>query len=437
MRRLLTVFTRWPEPGCAKTRLAPSLGAGGAAAVSRAMTEHTLRRIAGACATVEIRYTGGDEERLRAWLGRDLRYRPQGEGDLGTRLRGAFEAGFAEGAESVAAVGTDCPDLDAGLVDEAFAELRVADVVFGPAADGGYYLVGVRRAAWAAAAQLFTGIPWGGAGVLDASARAARAAGLELRLLRSLADVDRPEDLAHWERARAAAALLSVVIPARDEEAWIGRRLEELRREENLEVIVADGGSGDRTREIASDGGALLVSGRAGRAAQMNAGAAAARGGVLLFLHADTRLAPGFADLVRRALEDPRTVGGAFRFATDSRRRSLRLVERVARWRARRLGVILGDQAIFVRRRDFDAIGGFPDQPILEDGELVRRLRRRGRLALLEAEAVTSARRWEAHGVWRTSAANGFVLAAWSLGAPAAALARWYRRLLGKGRAIV
>ena len=159
----------------------------------------------------------------------------------------------------------------------------------------------------------------------------------------------------------------------------------------------------------------------------MNAGAAAAGGEVLLFLHADTRLPGGWADAVRGALADPGTAVGAFSFATDSPRGSLRLIERLANRRGRHLGVVFGDQALFVRRRDFAAVGGYPEQPLMEDWELVRRLRRRGRMVILPHAAVTSARRWHARGPWRNSARNALITAAYAAGVAPARLARWYR----------
>lgn len=163
----------------------------------------------------------------------------------------------------------------------------------------------------------------------------------------------------------------------------------------------------------------------------MNAGAAAAGGGILLFLHADTRLPAGWAESVRAALTDPGVAVGAFAFATDSPRRALRAIERLANWRGRRLGVVFGDQALFARRCDFTAVGGFPEQPLMEDWELVRRLRERGRVVILPQAAVSSARRWHARGPWRNSLCNALITAAYAAGVSPRRLARWYRRTGG------
>ena len=432
--RLLVLFTRFPEPGRTKTRLVPALGAEGACALQRAMTARTLRRVspAGAPApwTIEVRYEGSDAAAMRDWLGAGPAFAPQGADDLGARLLAAFAAGFAGGAPAVVVVGSDCPGLGAGDVADAFRALGGVDAVFGPARDGGYWLVGLRRTAFPAAVPLFAGIPWGGDAVLAASLAAAAAAGLAASLLRALADVDRPEDLPVWEKALRddlAQPSISVVIPALDEAARVGALVGEVRGAAGVEVLLADGGSRDDTAAAAAARGARVVRGARGRAAQMNAGAAAAGGDVLLFLHADTRLPAGWAEAVRGAVADAGVAVGAFSFATDSPRRSLRLIERLANLRGRSLGIVFGDQALFVRRRDFEDVGGFPGQPLMEDWELVRRLRRRGRMVILPHAAVTSARRWHARGPWRNSLRNALITIAYAVGISPERLARWYR----------
>lgn len=434
--RLLVLFTRYPEPGAAKTRLIPALGAAGAARLQRLMTERTLARVAaprrgGRSWRTQVRFDGGDRARMHAWLGESGDCQPQGPGDLGERLRRAFAAGFAGGAAAVVAIGTDCPEAGAADIAAAFDALERSDAVFGPARDGGYWLVGLRRSALAAAEEsLFGDIAWGGPAVFAASVAAAARAGLAVARLRTLADVDRPEDLPGWERAlRAdgAGETVSVVIPTLDEAPRIGALVAALLAVDGVEVIVADGGSADGTPLAAAAAGARVVSGRRGRAAQLNAGAAAAAGGILLFLHADTRLPAGWSGAVRALLQHAGVGGGAFSFATDSPRAGLRLIEALANWRGRRLGIVFGDQAIFARAADFAAVGGFPEQPLLEDYEFVRRLRRRGTVSILEQRAITSSRRWEARGTWRNSLRNAAITAAYLAGVAPERLARWYR----------
>jgi rSAM/selenodomain-associated transferase 2 len=194
---------------------------------------------------------------------------------------------------------------------------------------------------------------------------------------------------------------ISVVIPTLNEERLIGRTLDSIPNDPALEVIVADGGSADGTAAIAELHGARVLHAPRGRAAQMNAGAAEAIGDVLLFLHADTLLPANFAGLVMGALIPPGIVGGAFLFHLDARHPLLRVIEWGVNLRTRRLNLPYGDQAIFVRAGAFKAIGGFPEWPIMEDVELVRAMKRLGRLGIAEGRAVTSARRWRSVGIVR------------------------------------
>ncbi len=195
---------------------------------------------------------------------------------------------------------------------------------------------------------------------------------------------------------------ITVIIPVLNEEKAIGPTLKALEALRADEVIVVDGGSADSTRKIAEQANVLLLSSPAGRARQMNRGAKAAGGDVLLFLHADSRLPHSGLRDVRLALEDPNCVGGRFDVELDSRRWILRLVGILISIRSRLTRVATGDQAIFVRRRIFEEIGGFPEIPLMEDIAFSRILKRSGRVACLKNRVVTSARRWQTEGVWRT-----------------------------------
>ena len=217
---------------------------------------------------------------------------------------------------------------------------------------------------------------------------------------------------------------VSVVIPTLDEAAHIEGTLTSVASQPGpKEVLVVDGGSTDETCALASPHARVLTAPR-GRARQMNAGAAAASGGVLLFLHADTRLPPGALDAVRQALRDGAVAGGCFRTTFDAdgfwmRVWSLRLW---MRWHR----LAFGDRAPFARRAAFEAVGGFPEQPIFEDLELVRRLRRQGRFAFLDAAVVTSARRFHRNGPLRQQLRNLALWSAWALGLPAPWFKRFY-----------
>lgn len=198
----LIIFARYPEPGKAKTRLIPALGAEGAATLYRQMAEHTLVRVQQfqfrhpLC--VEIRFAGGDRELMRRWLGTELMYTIQGEGNLGERMSRSLQSAFNSGVQRTVIIGTDCPELDAPLLEQAFSELERHDLVLGVAADGGYYLIGLRRFV----PELFTGIAWSTAEVLRQTVEIATGLGLTIAYLPTLADVDYPEDLAVWQRVK-------------------------------------------------------------------------------------------------------------------------------------------------------------------------------------------------------------------------------------------
>jgi rSAM/selenodomain-associated transferase 2 len=221
---------------------------------------------------------------------------------------------------------------------------------------------------------------------------------------------------------------LSVVVPALDEAANLARLLPDLRRAwPDTEIIVADGGSRDGTTDVVrGQAGVRLLAGARGRARQMNAGARQAGGDVLLFLHADTRLPDGAPGAIAAALADPAVVGGRFDVRFDSRRRVLGMVAWFMNARSRATSICTGDQAIFVRRAAFEAVGGYPDIPLMEDIELCRRLKARGRLAALRARVTTSARKWEREGPLRTIGLMWALRLLYFCGVAPARLHRWY-----------
>jgi rSAM/selenodomain-associated transferase 2 len=163
----------------------------------------------------------------------------------------------------------------------------------------------------------------------------------------------------------------------------------------------------------------------------MNEGAAEATGDVLLFLHADTRLPKNFARLVLRSLARPGIVAGAFELRIDAPTPALRLIERIANRRSRCLRTPYGDQGIFMLSRVFHEAGGFSDFPIMEDFELIRRLRKKGEIITLSAPILTSSRRWQNFGILKTTLINQLVIIAYYMGIPPATIARLYRRKTG------
>jgi len=240
-RECLIIFTRYPEPGKTKTRLIPLLGAEGAARLQRQMTEQTLAQVKELKAfrplSVEVHFAGGNQQLMQDWLGSNTRrdtspptpllqgegsipppfpsregggmgglgvsypssiglgsdiiYRQQSEGDLGRRMALAFKESFSAGMTGVVIIGTDCPDLNAQLMVKAFHAIEQNDLVLGPALDGGYYLIGLRRLI----PELFTGISWSTAEVLEQTRSIAERLDLAIAFLPLLNDIDRPEDL--------------------------------------------------------------------------------------------------------------------------------------------------------------------------------------------------------------------------------------------------
>ena len=225
---------------------------------------------------------------------------------------------------------------------------------------------------------------------------------------------------------RDAAWRMSIVIPALNEAEGIAETLRALQamRSDGHEIILVDGGSQDATVALAASQVDRLVCSAPGRATQMNAGAAVASGAALLFLHADTRLPEDACTLVSDALA--RAAWGRFDVQILGKHRMLGCIAWLMNLRSRLTGIATGDQAIFVRRDTFRALGGFSAIPLMEDIEICTRLRRITRPACLVAKVSTSGRRWESHGVWRTMFLMWGLRLAYALGIPPRVLARRY-----------
>ncbi len=237
-----------------------------------------------------------------------------------------------------------------------------------------------------------------------------------------------PEHLSrHRADSRHGLLKIAVVMPVLDEESTIAETLPRL-LEEAEQVIVSDGGSGDRTLEIAATLGARVVEGPPGRGRQLNRGAAAASGDVLLFVHADTTLPAGSIERVREAVRSGAS-GGGFFVEWRSERPIMRLGGRLTNLRTRLTRCPLGDQAQFCRADLFGELGGFRDWPILEDLDFARRLKRAGRVALLEPPVVVSARRYQSRGIARTVAINWLIWLLYFAGVSPERLAGLYRNV--------
>ncbi len=432
-----------------KTRLIPALGAEGAAAIGRALFDDLWTRMRTLeDAKIVLAVTERDpefEQRATSVIAAEIW--PQGDGDLGERMERALRGGL-ERADAAIVVGSDLPGLPLRVFAQAREALHDHDAVLGPAEDGGFYLIGATRCP----DGLLAGMRWSRGDTREWTLERLRSRGLSVKEIEGWFDIDTPQDLWRLEEKIArgeistppvAAALrairsarstplrpISVIIPMLNEEARIGRRLEELTRLEGIgEVIVVDGGSSDRSVAIArSFANVSVIESKRGRARQMNAGAAAANGEVLLFLHADVSLPCDAAARIDQALDQKGAIAGAFRTWTvaDFGGRRLGWVLHIADLRSRYTSLPYGDQAIFVDAAVFREVGGFPDQPLMEDLEFSRRLKRRGKIIRVPASVIVSGRRFIERPIYYAAAMNIFPLL-YRMGVPAVRFARFYR----------
>lgn len=231
------------------------------------------------------------------------------------------------------------------------------------------------------------------------------------------------------EQQKRPASTLSVVIPCLNEAQTIGRLLETLQvaRARGVELILVDGGSRDDTVLRAAPLVDKLIESTAGRARQMNAGAAVATGRILWFLHADSVIQADFPDRILAAMASTARGWGRFDIRLSGRHPLLRVIEFMMNWRSRITAIATGDQAIFVRRELFAELGGFPAIPLMEDVEMSRRLKRCSRPVIMPQRLVTSSRRWEARGIVRTILLMWRLRWAYFVGVDPARLAERYR----------
>ena len=479
--RTLIIFTRYPTPGKVKTRLIPAVGAEGAALFHRQMTVQVIDRSRALQSdlpvTIAVHFDGDNYQPMSDWLGTDLAYQSQGEGDVGVRMARSFAA-VCQHDSSVVLVGTDCPELTTDILSQAFSLLQAGkDLVLGGAVDGGYYLIGMRDYH----PELFVDIDWSTDRVLQQTVAIAHRLNLAIGYLPTLTDIDRPEDLTILTQ-NLSETKISIVIPALNEAETITKIIASIHPLPNVEVILVDGGSIDDTVKISQAFGIRVISSPKGRAHQMNVGAKAATGEILLFLHADTVLPLGFEQMVRSTLQPPLEeripvsidisldtseigvnppnplkklaqigflvplkkgdlgrfrsrhrvqqipIAGAFTLKIDDSMPSLRSIEKMVAWRSKWRQMPYGDQAIFLTAETFRSVGGFVEMPIMEDFDLIKRLQRLGRIEILAAPVITSARRWLQRGVWQTTLINQAIIIGYSIGISPTRLATWYRR---------
>lgn len=405
MDRAIILFTRVPVPGQTKTRLMPDLSADSCARLHRCFLEDLRRECRKTGADLYICYTPeGKRDRLYPVFGTGARYIPQ-EGDgLGERMYRALRDVLEAGYQFCILMGTDVPEVRAEDLYRAFDLLKTHDIVLGPAADGGYYLVGMKKPHRC----VFEVQGYGKSSVLRDTVHQLRSQGLTAGLIRTVSDMDIWEDLSGYRRRMrrdrylqgtatgrylAKTAKISVIVPVYNEAKTIRQIQDQLEPLKNqCEILFVDGGSGDGTAKLIRPH-FYVVHSEKGRARQMNAGAKASHGEILFFLHCDSELPPYPLEEIRRVMK--RHSAGCFGIAFHSWNFFMFTCRVISNHRVKDRKVMFGDQGIFVDRKLFFDLGMFPELPVMEDYQFSLTLKEHGvRLGMARRRIYTSDRRF-------------------------------------------
>jgi uncharacterized protein len=441
----LVVMIKYPEPGEVKTRLGRDIGMDRAARLYKDFVSEVLATCSEiSCRTVLSCHPGRPVSDYRKWLGDEYTLIVQQGHDLGSKIRDSFEQAFDQGFSGVILLGSDIPHLPKDYIEKAFRKLEHNDLVIGPALDGGYYLMGMNKKSFSD--RIFKEIPWSTSRVLALTLKVIEDNNLTRFILPSLRDIDTLDDLnAVWNDLNTAAekpgnkadtaenhTAISVIVPVYKEQDGINPFLEylvEIFSGQEHEIIVVDGSPGLETLLAIDVQDVKAISADKGRGKQMNAGASMARGQVLLFLHSDTLLPDNASELILGAFRtDKNMMAGAFSLGIDSRKWSLRLIEKGANLRSGMTRIPYGDQGIFIRKDYFRGIGGFREMPIMEDLELMTRIKKLGgKIAILPEKSMTSPRRWEKEGIARCTLRNWLIRIFYHCGISKDTISRYYK----------
>ncbi len=431
----IILITRFPEVGKVKTRLIKSHGPEGACHLHETMTKFTLSQCQELNINVEVHYLGGNEQAMQHWLGKqhtnqennhltsenNLSFIPQAQGNLGDKMYAALEHAFISllkiscnfsqsPCRKVLIIGSDCPDNRSDNLKYALDLLEHNTVVLGPSFDGGYYLIGfsthsnnleeLNTFLSQKIHALFQDIDWGTELVFSQTKAKFTEQGLSYALLPPKSDVDYDYQVSRK---------ISVIIPTLNEAENLKQLLPQLNKAFDVEVIVSDAHSTDKTTTIATKHGALVLSSEASRAKQISHGATRASGEILLFLHADSVLPQNWDIHIRKAFMDEQYSLGYFRFGLKECFWTKPIIEWGVDFRCKHFQLPFGDQGLFVRKKDFEA-WNLPTVPILEDVFLVKCAQKYGQIVGLSATLLTSGRRWIKHGFIRTTIINACVM---------------------------
>lgn len=393
--RLLILFAKTPAAGQVKTRIGAEAGLEQAAQIYETMLDTVLAASGGTGRWQRLVALTPDSD--AAWFEkRNLPFfRQQGQ-NIGQRMANALSEGFRQGALQVMIIGSDIPELGETELSAAFSRLDDEPAVIGPSIDGGFYLIGANRQVEPQLASVLQAdIPWSTPQVLASVQMICRQQSLPLFLLPPKRDIDTYEDWLDYQAASAATDIaVSIIVPTLNEELYLADCLRSLEHP-SCERIVVDGGSKDNTLQIARQAGVrILRCPVANRGRQLNAGAAVARGKILLFFHADSRMPVGGIESILSAMQDPRLIGGGFDLGFFPPEPFYRFLAFGANLFCRMTRMIFGDRGMFLRADRFWQLGGFPETAIMEDAALSTSMRRTGKIAILPEVVQTSARKY-------------------------------------------
>lgn len=428
-RNALIIFTREPVPGMTKTRLMPEFTPEQCAEFHKCFLRDISKEMKKADADIFVAYTGGEPAFLKKTFRRAFkegRTFEQNGTDLGERMENAFRHVLGLGYDKAVLIGTDIPEIGAETIEAAFDSLDGSDIVMGPTADGGYYLIGMKEARHEAFDVRLYGIGT----VFDETMESVRSAGLSASQVRAYSDIDDPDDLARLRermvydkglrcsqtgRALTRNAVISVIIPVYNEAGIIDSMTDQLKRCcDDAEFIFVDGGSTDGTLEKlerAADEAERagirfrMIRSEKGRGVQMNRGAVESSGDILFFLHCDCRLPEDFISEIRACMaEHPY---GCFGLSYDSHNFFMLTNRIISNHRAWSRGIPFGDQGIFMDRKLFFDMGMYPEIPLMEDYEFSLRMKAAGyRPVGTRQRMIGSSRRYGSStaGILRTEA---------------------------------
>ena len=401
------IFTREPVPGSTKTRLMPYYNAVQCAELHKCFMHDIAHEMKGRDFDIIVAYTGGAPAFLREIFGEKAKYIEQRGGGLGSRMENAISDTLAMGYKKVVLTGSDIPELEAETIDTAFAMLSAADIVLGPTADGGYYLVGMKQLHH----EAFDVKTYGVSTVYEETVSAIEEKGLTVIKVDKYQDIDTKEDLADLRRRIAEDACLrhsytgrfvsenlkiSIIVPVFNEEKTAGVIKAQLKEatqgRSDIEIIFVDGESNDGTLEVLGNDFTVLRS-KKGRAVQMNTGAINSSGDVLFFLHCDSILPENFISEIKDCMR--KKLFGCFGVKFDSSNFFMLTNRIISNNRAVLRGLAFGDQGMFIDRKLFFEAGMFPEIPVMEDYEFSLKLKRMGyRPVMARRRILTSSRRY-------------------------------------------